>query len=52
VQELLGHKKLALTMKIYAKVKSSPKRQAISKLSYAHGVTSPEHLLPMPSAAV
>ncbi|HMF14784.1 MAG TPA: site-specific integrase, partial [Gemmataceae bacterium] len=49
VQELLGHKTLTMTMKIYAKVKSSPKRQALGKLSYGQGATPPAHVLPLAS---
>jgi integrase len=49
VQELLGHKTLDMTMKIYAKVKATSKRQAVAKLSYASGATSPDHLLPLPA---
>lgn len=41
VQELLGHKTLAMTMRIYAKVRSQTKRQAIGKLSYGVGAQAP-----------
>jgi integrase len=51
VQEILGHRTLEMTMKIYAKVKAAPKRQAIGRLSYASGATPPAHLLPLPPAA-
>src|SRR5262249_16786436 len=39
VQEILGHKTLNMTMKVYAKVKAAPKRNAVAKLSYAQGAT-------------
>jgi site-specific recombinase XerD len=41
VQELLGHKTLAMTMKIYAKVRAGTKRQALGRLSYGAGVKTP-----------
>ena len=34
VQELLGHKTLAMTMNLYAKIHTGTKRQAIGRLSY------------------
>jgi integrase len=46
VQELLGHKTLAMTMKQYAKVRPQNKRQAVGKLSYGKGISAPEHVLP------
>jgi len=51
VQELLGHKTLVMTMKLYAKVKPQNKRQAVAKLSYGHGVTAPSHVLEYPSSS-
>src|SRR5581483_5983668 len=48
VQELLGHKTLDMTMRIYAKVHTQTKRQALAKLSYGAGAKSPDHLLTMP----
>jgi integrase len=51
VQELLGHKTLAMTMKIYAKVRGHTKRQALGRLPYAAGATPPEHVVEMPPAA-
>src|SRR5205823_5184797 len=51
VREILGHKTLEMTMKIYAKVKGATKRQAVGKLSYAGQATPPEHLLSLPPAA-
>jgi integrase len=48
VQELLGHKTLAMTMRIYAKVRPQTKRQAVGKLSYGQGATGPDHVLPLP----
>ena len=45
VQELLGHKTLEMTMKIYAKVHHGTKRQAIGNLPYGNGVLAPEGVL-------
>jgi len=39
VQELLGHRTLKMTMKVYAKLFAGQQRNAISKLSIAKGVT-------------
>lgn len=39
VQQLLGHRTLDMTMKIYAKLFASQQRSAISKLSIAKGMT-------------
>jgi integrase len=50
VQELLGHKTLTMTMKLYAKVRPQNKRQAVAKLSYGGGVTAPAHLIEYPAA--
>jgi integrase len=50
VQELLGHKTLLLTMKLYAKVRPQNKRQAVARLSYGQGVTAPAHVLAYPPA--
>ena len=47
VQEVLGHRTLEMTMKIYAKVKGASKRQAVARLSYATGATPPDHVLPL-----
>lgn len=41
VQELLGHRTLDMTMRIYAKVKTASKRQTIGRLSYGQGATAP-----------
>jgi integrase len=51
VQELLGHKTLAMTMKLYAKVRPQNKRQAVAKLSYGKGVSPPAHVLEYPDPA-
>jgi hypothetical protein len=48
VQALLGHKTLAMTMNVYAKVRSQTKRQALCRLSYGAGASGPEHVLPLP----
>ncbi|HKI36066.1 MAG TPA: tyrosine-type recombinase/integrase [Gemmataceae bacterium] len=50
VQDLLGHKTLVMTMKLYAKVRPQNKRQAVAKLSYGKGVTAPAHVLAYPAA--
>ena len=47
VQEILGHRTLDMTMRIYTKIKAAPKRQAVAKLSYGLGATAPGHLLPL-----
>jgi integrase len=49
VQELLGHKTLMMTMKLYAKVRPQNKRQAVARLSYGKGVTAPAHVLEYPT---
>jgi integrase len=49
VQELLGHKTLAMTMRIYAKVRPQTKRQVVAGLSYGAGSKAPEHVLPLPA---
>jgi integrase len=51
VQELLGHKTLAMTMKLYAKVRPQNKRQAVARLSYGGGVVAPGHILESPAEA-
>ena len=48
VQELLGHKTLDMTMRIYAKVNTQTKRQALSKLPYGGGAVAPGHVLEYP----
>src|SRR5262245_31513166 len=52
VQELLGHKTLAMTMKVYAKVRAQTKRQALGRLSYAAGATPPDHVVELPPATL
>jgi len=37
VQEWLGHKTLAMTMDLYAKIRRGSTRQAVAKLSYGAG---------------
>jgi len=49
VQELLGHKTLAMTMRIYAKVRGQTKRQAMARLPYGAGASTPAHLVEMPA---
>jgi integrase len=50
VQELLGHRTLAMTMKIYAKVRAQTKRHALDRLPYGAGVKAPEHVMELPVA--
>jgi integrase len=50
VQELLGHKTLAMTMKVYAKVRAQTKRQALGRLPYGSGASTPDHVLPLPES--
>jgi integrase len=42
VQTLLGHKTLAMTMNLYAKVNANHQRRAIDALPYGRGVATPE----------
>jgi hypothetical protein len=51
VQELLGHKTLAMTMKLHAKVRPQNKRQAVARRSYGGGVTAPAYLVEFPAPA-
>jgi integrase len=48
VQELLGHRTLEMTMKIYTKIKSQNKRQALGKLAYGKGALVPDGVLEYP----
>src|SRR5262249_46234534 len=43
VQELLGHRTLAMTMNLYTKIHASTKRQALGKLPYGQGTIVPAH---------
>src|SRR5262249_44220623 len=52
VQELLGHRTLDMTMRIYAKVHNQTKRQALAKLSYGHGTVAPGHVVEYPEMNV
>jgi integrase len=45
VQELMGHATLKMTMDLYAKVRSGSKRQAIARLSWGNGATTPDHIV-------
>lgn len=49
VQELMGHKTLAMTMNLYAKIRVTTKRQALGRLSYGAGVQAPEHVVEFPA---
>jgi integrase len=48
VQELLGHRTLDMTMRIYAKVHGQTKRQALGRLPYGKGTLAPEGVLEYP----
>jgi integrase len=48
VQELLGHRTLEMTMKIYTKIRSQTKRQALGRLSYGQGALAPAHVVEYP----
>jgi hypothetical protein len=49
VQELLGHKTLDMTMRIYTKIHTQTKRQALAKLPYGQGTLAPDHVLEYPA---
>jgi integrase len=51
VQELLGHRTLDMTMRIYAKIHTQTKRQALGKLSYGAGAVVPDHIVEYPAGA-
>jgi integrase len=51
VQELLGHRTLDMTMRIYAKIHSGTKRQALAKLTYGKGALAPEGVAQYPEIA-
>ncbi|MHC4407252.1 MAG: tyrosine-type recombinase/integrase [Planctomycetota bacterium] len=51
VQELLGHKTLAMTMNLYAKIHTGTKRQAIGRLSYGAGTKAPDYVVELPARA-
>jgi integrase len=48
VRQLLGHKTLEMTMKIYTKIHNQTKRQALAKLSYGQGTLAPDHVVEYP----
>jgi hypothetical protein len=50
VQELLGHKTLDMTMRIYAKMRGATKRQAVAGLRYGSGSQPPDHLVEYPAS--
>jgi integrase len=50
VQDLLGHKTLAMTMRLYAKVRPQNKRYALGKLPYGKGASAPAHVIEYPTA--
>jgi integrase len=45
VRQLLGHRTLEMTMKIYTKINRQTKRQALTKLTYGHGSLAPNHVV-------
>jgi integrase len=49
VQELLGHRTLDMTMRLYAKIRHQSKRQAIGRLRYGGGAQAPEHVVELPA---
>src|SRR5262245_9426850 len=49
VQELLGHRTLDMTMRIYAKIHGQTKRQALGRLSYGKGTLAPGHIVAYPA---
>jgi integrase len=48
VQELLGHRTLDMTMRLYTKIHARTKRQALGRLSYGQGTSAPAHLVEYP----
>jgi integrase len=48
VRQLLGHRTLEMTMKIYTKIRNQTKRQALAKLTYGHGALAPDHVMEYP----
>jgi integrase len=49
VQELLGHRTLDMTMRLYTKIHASTKRQTVGRLSYGQGTVPPDHVVPYPA---
>jgi integrase len=49
VQELLGHRTLDMTMRLYTKIHASTKRQTVGRLSYGQGTVAPDHLVQLPA---
>lgn len=49
VQELLGHKTLAMTMTLYAKMHGQTKRQALGRLPYGAGTLARDGVLDYPA---
>jgi hypothetical protein len=49
VQELLGHQTLEMTMKIYSKIQTQTKRQALAKLTYGSGTLVPGQAVQYPT---
>ena len=49
VQELMGHKTLEMTMRIYTKIRSATIRQAIACVRYGAGAKAPDHVVECPA---
>jgi hypothetical protein len=49
VMEIVGHKTLDMTMRVYAKMHAQTKRQAVAGLSYGKGSQTHEHVVELPS---
>jgi hypothetical protein len=45
VRQLLSHRTLEMTMKMYTKIHSGTKRQALAKLTYGQGTLAHDHVL-------
>jgi site-specific recombinase XerD len=52
VQRLLGHSTLAMTMDLYAKIRTGTTRQAVGRLSYGSGAQAPGHVVEFPAVEV
>jgi hypothetical protein len=48
VRQLLGHRTLKMTLKIYTRIRSQTKRQALAKLTYGQGAMVPDHVVEFP----
>jgi hypothetical protein len=50
VRQLLGHKTLDMTMKIYTKFHKQTKRQTLARLTYGSGTLVPAHVVEYPGS--